>query len=122
MERTKDMLLEIEDVAIFYQYLYIDPTHNIVVNNGLTDLKFELNDNLHIMKTNLQFPEFGASHEALDLTNILGIIDQLKTVPAVEFPDCFQNRWQEIKETTKSTLALNFVSGRNVKGGTNFYE
>ena len=122
MRRTKDILLEIEDVATFYQYLYLKPEHNIVVNNGLTDLKYELSDNLCTMKTNLKYPEFGASHDALDLTNILGIIDYLKTVPAVEYPDCFKNRWQEIKEITKSTLALNFVTGRNSKGGTNFYE
>jgi hypothetical protein len=113
MERTKDLLFEIGDVAIFYQYLYLDPTHNIVVNNGLTDLKFELNDNLHIMKTNLNYPEFGASNEPLDLTNILGIIDKLKTMPAVQHPACFQNRWQEIKEITASTLALNHFLGKN---------
>ena len=119
--RTKDMLKEIEDVAIFYQYLYMSPDHNIVVNNGLTDLKFEVNDKLQVMKTNMKFPEFGATNEPLDLTNIMGIIDKLKEMPPNQYPETFKNRWQEIKETTLGNLALNFVNQRNPKGGTNWY-
>lgn len=110
--RKRDILLEIEDVSIFYQYLYLSPEHHIIVNNGLTDLKFELTDDLKIMQTNLSFPEFGASNRPLDLTNILGIIDKLKNTPPNQFPETFKNRWQEIKETTKSNLALNFFSER----------
>ena len=105
--RTKDILKEIEDVAIFYQYLYLSPNHNIIVNNGLTDLKFELSENLHILQTNMNFPQFGASNEPLDLTNILGIVDKLKKTPAIEFPDYFDNRWTEIKTITQSNVALN---------------
>ena len=105
--RNKDILLEIGDVAVFYQYLYMSPEHNIVVNNGLTDLKFELSDNLRIMKTNMNYPQFGASNEPLDLTNIMGIIDKLKEMPPNQLPQTFKNRWQEIKETTIATLALN---------------
>ena len=110
--RNKDTLLEISDVAVFYQYLYMSPEHNIVVNNGLTDLKFELSDNLRIMKTNMNYPQFGASNEPLDLTNIMGIIDKLKEMPPNQFPQTFKNRWQEIKETTIGNLALNFVKRR----------
>ena len=110
--RNKDTLLEISDVAVFYQYLYMSPEHNIVVNNGLTDLKFELSDNLRIMKTNMNYPQFGASNEPLDLTNIMGIIDKLKEMPPNQFPQSFKNRWQEIKETTISNLALNFFKRR----------
>lgn len=117
--RTKDTLKEIEDVAIFYQYLYMSPEHNIIVNNGLTDLKFEVNDNLQIMKTNMNFPQFGATNEPLDLTNILGIINKLKTMPPNQFPETFKDRWQEIKETTLGNLALNFFNERHPKGGTN---
>lgn len=120
--RTKNMLKEIEDVTIFYQYLYMSPEHNIVVNNGLTDLKFEVNDNLQVMKTNMSFPQFGATNEPLDLTNIMGIIDKLKTMPPTQFPDVFKNRWQEIKETTMSNMALNFVNMRSERGGTCWYE
>ena len=107
--RTKDILLEIQDVATFYQYLYMSPEHHIIVNNGLTDLKFELSDNLTTMKTNMNFPQFGASHEALDLTNILGIIDKLKEMPPVQYPETFENRWHEIKEITKTQLSLNLI-------------
>ena len=120
--RTKDTLLEIGDVAIFYQYLYMSPEHNIIVNNGLTDLKFECTDNLHIVKTNMRFPEFGASIEPLDLSNILGIIDKLKEMPPNQYPETFKNRWQEIKEMTMGNLALNFFNQRSPRGGTRLYE
>ena len=119
--RTKDILLDIDKVAIFYQYLYMSPEHNIVVNNGLTDLKFECTEDLRIMKTNMHFPDLGAVHEPLDLTNILGIIDKLKEMPPNQYPDVFKSRWQEIEDTTRGNLALNFFNQRNVKGGTNWY-
>ena len=105
--RTKDILKEIEDVAIFYQYLYLSPNHNIIVNNGLTDLKYELSENLHILQTNMNFPEYGASNRPLDLTNILGIVDILKKTPAIEYPKYFDNRWTEIKTITQSNVARN---------------
>lgn len=109
--RHKNILKEISDVAVFYQYLYLSPEHNVIVNNGLTDLKFELDDDLRIMKTNMGFTQFGASNEPLDLTNILGIIDKLKETPAIEFPDYFNNRWEEIKTVTVSNVALNLCKG-----------
>lgn len=110
--RDKDTLLEIKDVAIFYQYLYMSPEHNIIVNNGLTDLKFELTANLRIMQTNMRYPQFGASNEPLDLITIMGIIDKLKEMPPNQFPETFENRWQEIKETTVGNLALNLLNTR----------
>ena len=119
--RDKNTLKKIEDVAIFYQYLYMSPEHSIVVNNGVTNLKFELNDDLQILKTNMRFPEFGATNEPLDLTNIIGIIEKLEEMEAVDFPEMFENRWQEIKDTTKANLALNYVNQRNANGGTNLY-
>ena len=110
--RNKDILLEIEDVSVFYQYLYLSPEHHIIVNNGLTDLKFELTDSLKIMQTNMNYPQFGASNQPLDLTNILGIIDKLKNTPPNQYPETFKSRWQEIKETTISNLALNLIRER----------
>ena len=110
--RTKDILLEINDVAVFYQYLYMSPEHNIIVNNGLTDLKFELSDSLRIMKTNMNYPQFGASNEPLDLTNIMGIIDKLKEMPPIQFPQTFKNRWQEIKTITTGNIELNKMHRR----------
>ena len=110
--RNKDILLEIGDVSVFYQYLYLSSEHHIIVNNGLTDLKFELTDSLKIMQTNMNYPQFGASNQPLDLTNILGIIDKLKNTPPNQYPETFENRWQEIKETTMSNLALNLLEER----------
>lgn len=107
--RNKDTLLEIGDVSVFYQYLYLSPEHHIIVNNSLTDLKFELNDSLRIIQTNMKYPQFGASNQPLDLTNILGIIDELKKTPPNQYPETFKNRWQEIKETTMGNLALNLL-------------
>ena len=105
--RTKNMLFEIEEATIFYQYLYMSPEHHIIVNNGITDLKFECTDDLRIMKTNMRFPQFGAVNEPLDLTNVLGIIDKLREMPPEMYPDTFQNRWQEIREIALMHIATN---------------
>ena len=110
--RNKNILLEIGDVSVFYQYLYLSPEHHIIVNNGVTELKFELDDNLRIMQTNMKYPQFGASNQPLDLTNILGIIDKLKNTPPNQYPETFKNRWQEIKETTMIDLTLNLIKKR----------
>jgi hypothetical protein len=48
----------------------------------------------------------------MTIPNMLGIIDQLKTVPAVEFPTCFANRWEEIKTITDTNVAQNKMNRR----------
>lgn len=107
--RTRDTLIEIADVAIFYQYLYMDENHRITFNNDLTDLTLSMNNNLRVMCKNERFPDVPLADfsEMLTLSYILAVIDRLKDMPAVEFPSCFKNRWEEIKTITQTNMALN---------------
>ena len=43
----------------------------------------------------------------LSKTNINGIVDQLQTVPATEYPNRFENRWEEIKSISQIQMSLN---------------
>ncbi len=107
--RTKDTLLKLEDITILYQYLYMSEDHHITVDNGLTKLLIKMNENGVFRAKNLKFPDlpdFNYS-EMMTVPNIMAIIEQLEEVPPLEFADHFKNRWEEIKETTLSNLALN---------------
>jgi hypothetical protein len=112
--RTKDTLLEIADVAIFYQYLYMDKDHKITFNNDLTNLTLSMNDSLHVMCRNCNFPDLPPSDfsDMLTLPYILAVIDRLKDMPATEFPSSFKNRWEEIKTITQTNLTLNISKYR----------
>lgn len=110
--RTKDILLAIEDVAIFYQYLYIG--NKITFNNGLTDLTLSMGENLCTKCKNERFPDLPPSDftDMLTLPYILGVIDILKESKAVEFPTSFANRWEEIRTLTTEDVVLNRCNHR----------
>lgn len=107
--RDLDTLFEIEEVTVFYQYLYMNENHCITFNNDLTDLTLSMKENLNVMCRNERFPDVPLMNysENLTLSNILGIIDRLKSMPAVEFPDCFKNRWEEISGIVAVNVASN---------------
>lgn len=108
--RTKDVLFDFERIAILLQYLYISPDHRITFNNGVTDLRIRMNDELEILCQNLSFPNLPETNFTADICSpnqCLGIIELLENMPAEEFPKSFKNRWEEINELTKSNLALN---------------
>lgn len=109
--RTKDILLEIADITVFYQYLYMNEDHKITFNNGLTDLTLSMNENLCVICRNERFPDLPpmSYSENLSPNNILGIIDILKHMPAIEFKSSFKNRWEEIKTITQTNLSLNII-------------
>lgn len=112
--RTKDILFEITDVSIFYQYLYMNKDHRITFNNDLTDLTLSMDDNLYVMCKNERFPDIPPSDfsSTLTLSYILAVIDRLKDMPAIEFPSSFKNRWEEIKTITQTNLSLNIPKYR----------
>lgn len=107
--RTKDTLLEMNDIAILYQYLYMDEKHNIIFNNGLTDLIIHMNESLSVMCKNLKFPDIPEMNWTENLTpaNCLGIINILKGMPPEEYKNSIKNRWEEIKTITLTNLSLN---------------
>ena len=111
--RNKDTLFEFEDFTILCQYLYLNPEHYIIVNNGLTDLKLQMNDDLKILCTNMSFPDLPPMNfSSRFYDEFQGIIERLKEQEPLEF-DSFDNRWEEIKDITLSNVALNKLERRH---------
>lgn len=112
--RTTETLFDLEEIPILYQYLYMDENHSIVINNGVTTLQIRMTDSCYFMSKNLKFPDVHEMSytDMMTIPNMLGIIDQLKKVPAVEFPTCFTNRWEEIKTIVDTNVAQNKMNRR----------
>ena len=112
--RTVSTLIELEEIPILWQYLYMSEDHYITINNGITDLEIRMSEDCYFTAKNLHFPnvpELGYS-DMMTIPNTLGIIEQLKSVPAVEFPTCFANRWEEIKTITITNVTQNKMNQR----------
>ena len=103
-----------EEIHILYQYLYMDGRNSIIVDNGVTQLQIRMNDGCYFISKNIKFPDVPeiSYTDMMTIPNMLGIIDQLKNVPAVEFPTCFTNRWEEIKTITNTNVAQNKMNRR----------
>ena len=115
--RTTDTLFELEEITILYQYLYIDESHSITIDNGITQLQIRMTDGCYFTSKNLKFPNVPEMSytDMMTIPNMLGIIDQLKHIPAVEFPTCFTNRWEEIKTITATTVGQNKMNQRSYR-------
>ena len=112
--RTTDTLFDMEEITILYQYLYMDENHYITVDNGLTKLEIRMCENGYFRAKNLKFPDLPDLDytDMMTIFNMLGIIGQLKHSPAVEFPTCFTNRWEEIKTIVDTNVAQNKMKRR----------
>ena len=112
--RATDTLFDMEEIPILYQYLYMDENNYIIVDNGITQLQIRMNDSCYFISKNLRFPDVPeiSYTDMMTIPNMLGIIDQLRNVPAVEFPTCFTNRWEEIKTITNTNVAQNKMNRR----------
>jgi Leucine-rich repeat (LRR) protein len=112
--RTTETLFDMEEITILYQYLYMDENHFITIDNSITKLEIRMRENCSFKAKNLRFPDVPDLEytDMMTIPNILGIIDQLKHVPAVEFPTCFTNRWEEIKTITTTNVAQNKMNQR----------
>ena len=112
--RSANILFDMEEISILYQYLYMDENNSIIVDNGITQLQIRMNDSCYFISKNLRFPDVPeiSYTDMMTIPNMLGIIDQLKSVPAVEFPTCFTNRWEEIKTITNTNVAQNKMNRR----------
>lgn len=113
--RTTDILFDMEEIIILYQYLYMDENHYITIDNGVTKLEIRMRENGYFHAKNLRFPDLPDLDytDMMTIPNMLGIIDQLKHVPAVEFPTCFTNRWEEIKTITNTNVTQNKMNRRH---------
>lgn len=114
--RTTDTLFDMEEIPILYQYLYMDENHYITVDNGITQLEIRMNDNCYFTSENLRFPNVPEMNytDMMTIPNMLGIIDQLKHSPPIEFPTCFNDRWEEIKTITITNVGQNKLKRRTI--------
>jgi hypothetical protein len=113
--RDVDTLLELEDIVILWQYLYMNEEHFITIDNGLTKLEIRMRENGSFHAKNLNFPDLPDLEytDMMVIPNMLGIIDQLKTVPSIEFPNEFKSRWEEIKTITQANVVQNKIRLKN---------
>ena len=109
--RTNDVLLDgFEEILTLQRYLYMSEDHFITVENCIgVKLEIRMRENLEYACKNSNFPEFSEANWTEEMTNrtMLSIIAQLKTVPAVEHPNAFGSRWDEIKCITSATVGQN---------------
>lgn len=109
--RTKDTLIEdFEDIKILQQYLYMSEEHNILIHNSIgVPLRIRLDEELRYWCQNMNFPDVPEMYygEEMTINNTLNVIAALKEEPAVEFPERFKNRWEEINEIALMNLSLN---------------
>lgn len=108
--RTNDILLDgFDNIQILYQYLYMSEEHSVTVNNGLADLVITMTENCYFQCKNMNFPHLPLMNytEEMTIPKMLGIIDYLNSVPAIEFPNTFSSRWDEIKHITLSNVSQN---------------
>ena len=115
--RTVDTLFALEDITILYQYLYMSEDHYITVDNGIAKLEIRMRENCSFRAKNLNFPDLPDLEytDMMMVPNMLGIIDQLKNVPPVEFKNEFRSRWEELRAITLANVSQNKMKFKNRK-------
>lgn len=101
-------LLELEEIPVLWQYLYMDEENFITVDNGMAKLEIRMRESCTFHAKNLNFPDLPDLEytEMMTIPNMLGIIDQLKNVPPVEIKS-FSSRGEEVRSITLATVAQN---------------
>ena len=113
--RNVDVLFDLEEIPILLQYLYMSYDHRITIDNRVTKLELYMTDECYTLAKNINLPSVPSLDytEMMTVPNILGIIDQLKHSPAVEYPTYFANRWEEIKMITTTNVAQNKINRKS---------
>jgi hypothetical protein len=113
--RDVTTLLDLEDITILYQYLYMSEDHFITVDNSVTKLEIRMRDNGSFHAKNLRFPDLPDLEytDMMVIPNMLGIIDQLKNVPPLEFKNEFKSRWEELRAVTLANVSQNKMRFKN---------
>lgn len=110
MEKTKEILLDgFENIKTLQQYLYLDEKHFITIENEIgVKLEIRMHGTTYYV-TNTNFPELGEKYwdDRMTIKNMLYMIHQLKNAPAIEFPENFPSRWEEIKAITTMNVSQN---------------
>ena len=112
--KTKTTLFDFEKVATLLQYMYLDEKNKIVIHNAI-NVPFELymveyeDESVHIMCRNLNFPDLEPRlyDDECSPNTLINIVYCLQNEPAVEFPERFSNRWEEIAMISEANVSLN---------------
>ena len=114
--RDVTTLFDLEDITILYQYLYMSEDHFITVDNRVTKLEIRMRDNGSFHAKNLNFPDLPDLEytDMMVIPNMLGIIDQLKNVPSIEFKNEFKSRWEELRAITLANVSQNKMKFKNI--------
>lgn len=112
--RTTDTLFDMEEILILWQYLYMSEDHSITVDNGVTQLEIRMTDSGYFRAKNIKFPDVPELNytDMMTIPNMLGIIDQLKHAPPIEFKNEFKSRWEELEAITNTNVAQNKMNQR----------
>ena len=114
--RNKDILQEFEDVTLLNQFLYMNEDNYVDYFNGITTLRIKMNEDCEYLAINLAFPNLKPLKCSNDMTInfIRNIIENLKKQEPILKNTRFQNRWEEIKDTTLANLSLNLLKKEQV--------
>ena len=108
----------LDDVNILLKYLYTSEDNSISYTNAIDiEFKLSMNEDFSLTKTMVTgaMPGQKFNGDELSILDLIAIVEQLKDSPAIEFPDQFTNRFDEIKNTTAITMSLNDTKKRGSK-------
>ena len=108
MRDRETLMTGMNDLKLLLQYLYMDESHYVEVQNTLgVPLRIRMTDTCVFKVKNMNFPDVPEHSDELSIGTLLAITSQLRDVPAVEFPKRCNNRWDEIKSITAMQTSLN---------------
>jgi hypothetical protein len=113
--REKEILQKMKEVTILNQFLYMDKDHFVEYNqDDGTTLEIKLDENLDYI-SNYSKSCGVLSHlvplrvtNSMNLTTLMGIIENIKKQKPKMENTRFKNRWEEIENIVLDNLALNF--------------
>lgn len=103
------MLSGIRDVSRLQQWLYADPSHNIIVENAMqARLRLTMDETGQVLCETIDPPGKPTPYDdMLGLPVWLGILEQLEHQPPVSPRIDAASRWEEIKLETAFLTVMN---------------
>lgn len=108
--RRNDILIDkMEEIKILLQWFYMSEDNKIKIKGKFANTLVWMDENLEFRGRNLMFenlPEMNCT-DTMTVPFMAGLIENLKKENAVNFPDRFSSRWEEIKELALTNLWQN---------------
>ena len=120
--RSKDVLLnDLRNVLLLCQYLYAKEGNYVEVPGMVpgTMFRFSMDEDMNIVSSFK--PNFGTGDEkwtepsiesGMTVKKLSDVVENLREMPAVQFPKTFKNRWEEVRMSAAETVALNKMNER----------